>query len=131
MMDSETKREEADKHFEERREELKRADEEKTRKNKARREKQKARKDKAKVKCRDDDRSDEKMMPQINGSQAEGQNRAQNGIDGKVNGKGGAKDNGVSSSRNLPGSESAVQTTVEGGEIKTVEGVGIIIHDDG
>ena len=133
MMDSETKREEADKQFEERREELKKADEEKTRKNKARREKQKARKDKAKTKCRDDDDRPYKKtnVKRINGNQVNDQNGGKNGISGGVNGQDRAKHNDIPTSQGLLGSEEAERANTEGGEVKAVEDVGIVIHDDG
>lgn len=134
MMDVETKREEADKEFEAKREELKRADEEKTRKNKARREKQRARKDKAKTKG--NDRSEHgwtKGEQRSKGDIAEGQNGEHNGVNGKVKVEAKEVINGTAppAYRDLPGHKGASKANSEGREVKDVENIGIVIHDDG
>ena len=123
MMDSETKREEADRQFEERRSELKKADDEKTKKNKARREKQKARKDKSKVKGKG-----------ANGGESV---VAKAGTDGGRDGGNGTESTDMAAKLPASGvtngrSESDV-TKLAGsdGNPKAVEEVGIVIHDDG
>ena len=132
MMDAETKREEADREFVDKREELRRADEEKTKKNKARREKQKARKNKAKVKGDDEGGiAGSKSAQHLNGGQAAGQNGERNGVNGNNNGKGVTKGSTLVTDRGLPGYKGADQKNNEGGEVKAVEDVGIVIHDDG
>ena len=129
LMDSETKREEADKQFEKKREELRRADEEKTRRNKAKRERQRARKDKAKTKGRvgDDggDGSDGRTGVQ---QRANGKHEGRNG---GLNGEDGSRKDEVSGRQGATRSEGAVKSSLDGGEDEAVESIGIVIHDDG
>ena len=132
MMDTETKREEADREFEDKREELRRADEEKTKKNKARREKQKARKDKAKAKSNVRSGVDcSNGVQHANRGQIDGQNEERNGVNGKDSGKEVSKPSALPTDRDLSTSQKTDHTNYEGGEVKAVQDVGIIIHDDG
>jgi hypothetical protein len=101
LMDEEVEKEQRDREWEEKRLELKKKDEEKRNKNKAKRDKAKARKDKAK-----------------------GGGTAEDGkmdMEKKITAKAGPK---------LPRPMSINAEGAHGGEVKAVEEVGILIHDD-
>ena len=108
LMDEEVKREEADKDFEEKQEEMRKKDEAKTSKNKARRDKAKARKEKAKGKGVADANGDHEA--EVNGT-----------ADGA--GKKGLKPMVVSRDNQSDELE-------PGGEVKNVDQIGIVIHDE-
>lgn len=108
LMDEEVRKEEGDKVFESKREELKKKDEAKTNKNKARRDKKKANREKGKGKGADGD--DSQMEVEANGTKADA---LKNGLKPMV----------------LTRDKSDDEVEM-GGEVKNVDEIGIVIHDE-
>ncbi len=106
LMDEEVRKEKADAEFEAKQEERRKVDEAKTNKNKARREKQKARKAKVKVGEGEDGRDGEGDGTAVNGQKSLAEKNA------------------------MASNELEMQALQNGGEVKSAEEVGIVIHEE-
>lgn len=111
LMDAEVQKEEDEKEFKTRKEELERRDREKTEKNRAKREKARLRKEKAKK-----------------GGTSAGEGSERDGT--PVASEGTGKRKFVPSANGLKAGEEAHGEENEGGEVKNVEEIGLVIEDD-